>query len=65
MASYDYSCNTCDEIFELSRSMKENVSVAECPKCNKECKQVILKARSFDSYFEGSVKEEHPPRARW
>lgn len=65
MATYDYRCATCDEIFELSRSMKEDVSIAECPSCKEICKQVILNTRSFDSYFEGSVKEQYPPRARW
>ena len=58
MATYEYHCSECDLDFEVKRSMKEDVSTYECKKCSSKCNQVIKSPRSFNSYFEGSVKSE-------
>jgi len=65
MAKYDYRCDKCNKVFEVERSMTEEVSYATCPDCYNDSKQVILKPRVFDSYFEGSVKEQYPPKSKW
>ena len=35
MPIYEYYCKDCNFKFEVLKSMKENSSTVECPKCNK------------------------------
>ena len=35
MALYDYKCNSCEDVFEVSHSMNEDPKVL-CPSCNSD-----------------------------
>lgn len=46
MPAYEYKCETCEHIFEVSHSMNEN-PVMLCPDCNASAKKVISGGTGF------------------
>jgi putative FmdB family regulatory protein len=65
MATYDYKCTECDEVFEFVRPMTDDVTKAIHKKCGSVCSQVILQAPGFEEAFAGSYRAENPKRASW
>lgn len=41
MPLYSYGCKKCGHTFELIKSLKEDVSQHDCPKCSEVSRQVF------------------------
>jgi len=62
MPWYDYKCTNCNHIeVDVQRSILENVSKYECPKCKSEMKQ-IYSGFGFElkgtGWFKNATKKE-------
>ena len=65
MATYDYKCDECDEVFEISKSMTEQTSKHIHKKCGAVCDQIYLTPPIFEEAFAGSYRSTNPKRAQW
>ena len=52
MALYDYKCNVCQDVFEVSHSIMEEPAIA-CPSCDSDL-VVRLISRNVSISFKGS-----------
>ncbi len=40
MPTYEYKCNGCEHLFEITRSYNERETAITCPKCDLYCTRV-------------------------
>ncbi|MBI60461.1 FmdB family transcriptional regulator [bacterium] len=52
MALYDYKCNSCNYVFEVSHSIKEEPKL-NCPSCNSDLVMRLI-SRNVGISFKGS-----------
>ena len=61
MPIYEYKCKSCEEIFEISRSLHEKEKEPECPRCGIRKTQRVFSVFGINS--SGSSEAPAPSKS--
>lgn len=64
MPLYEYYCDSCGEVFEALRSIKEPDEPSPCPKCGRQADRIMptsFAAMSFNKGYPQRVPYHHRP----
>lgn len=50
MPTYEYRCETCTNLFEVTCPMSAHVTRCRCPKCGDEAQQTFTKVVTMDDH---------------